>query len=206
MSDKDWSGNSHSTFSTLGASNHSSYERAKHDFYATDPVAIKMLAQTGFFDGVEDVWEPACGAGHLVKAIEAMGISVFATDLYNRGCGATGVDFLTDDACASMCDADAIVTNPPYNKALEFCERAVSLVPKVAMLLKLTFLEGQKRQAFFKAHPPRYVAVCVNRVQCAINGDPEMFAKSSAACYAWFIWEADYKGKPEILWITKEEK
>jgi len=38
-------------------------------------------------------------------------------------------------------------------------------------------------------------------VQVAINGDPEMFAKSSAACYAWFIWEKDFKGAPEVKWL-----
>lgn len=27
--------------------------------------------------------------------------------------------------------------------------------------------------------------------------------KSSAACYAWFIWEKGYAGKPEIVWINK---
>lgn len=28
---KDWTGNSRTTFTTLGASNHSDYERAEHD-------------------------------------------------------------------------------------------------------------------------------------------------------------------------------
>lgn len=42
-----------------------------------------------------------------------------------------------------------IITNPPYKYALEFVERALeSVLPgrKVAMFLKLQFLEGQKRK------------------------------------------------------------
>ena len=200
---KDWTGNKATTFVTLGASNHSEHEREKHDYYATDPIAVDMLAQTGFFNGVEKVWEPACGEGHLSKRMIEMGLNVHSTDLFDHGFGNTGLDFL---AIPDACGFDAIVTNPPYKYALEFCQKCVDLgAPKFAMFLKLTFLEGQKRQPFFAQHPPRYVAVCVNRVQCALNGDADMFAKSSAACYAWFIWEKGYKGKPEILWIAKEK-
>lgn len=184
MENQDWVGNSKATFATLGASNHSNSDRQEHDYYATDPVAIKMLAQTDFFAGVKSVWEPACGGGHLAKAMEDLGLEVLATDLYNQGYGEPGHDFLkaTENHC------DAIVTNPPYKYALEFAQKMVDLgVDKFAVFLKLTFLEGQKRLEFFQEHPPRTVAVCTNRIQCAKNGAPEEFAKSSAACYAWFI-------------------
>lgn len=204
--DRDWTGNRKTTFAVLGASNHTNSTRQEHDYYATDPVAIKMLKQTPFFEGVKTVWEPACGGGHLAYALKEEGYSVFASDLYDYGVGEPGVNFL--DVKSINIDAlpDAIVTNPPYKYALEFCQKCTELqVPKFAMFLKLTFLEGAKRHSFFLAHPPRYVAVCVNRVQCAINGDKEMFSKSSAACYAWFIWEKDYGGSPEILWIKKPQ-
>lgn len=201
MQEKDWTGNRKSTYATLGASNHANNERQIHDYYATDPVAIQMLKQTHFFDGVFKVWEPACGGGHLAEAMKELGYEVFATDLYDQGYGMSGFDFLTSEMLGKN---DAIVTNPPYKYALEFCEHAIELgTPKIAMFLKLTFLEGAKRREFFKAHPPRYVAVCVNRVQCALNGDAEMFGKSSAACYAWFIWERGFKGNPEILWVER---
>lgn len=39
----DWKGNYKSIYSTLGASNHSDYERAENDFYSTDPEAIDYL-------------------------------------------------------------------------------------------------------------------------------------------------------------------
>lgn len=40
---KDLTGTGRSTFVTLGASNHTSQEREKDDFYATDPIAIDGL-------------------------------------------------------------------------------------------------------------------------------------------------------------------
>lgn len=151
---------------------------------------------------MKSVLEPACGGGHLAEAIKKRGIQVTATDLYCHDYGKWGIDFFEWEQYYG----DAIVTNPPYKYAKEFVEHAIKLgCPKIAMFLKLTFLEGAKRQALFKKYPPRYVAVCVNRVQCAINGDAEMFSKNSAACYAWFIWEKGYKGNPEILWVEKPQ-
>lgn len=200
---KDWVGNSKATFTTLGASNHVEHDRAEHDYYATEPAAVNSLFdQTDFFEGVNKVWECACGAGHLSKRMGELGLDVYSTDLYNHNYGIDGVDFL---ACNSLPKGvDCILTNPPYVKALEFCEKCVELgVPKFAMFLKLTFLEGKTRRTFFEQHPPRYVHVFSNRVICAMNGDPEMFQKSSASCYAWFVWEKGYKGKPEITWLWK---
>ena len=60
---KDWTGNKATTYVTLGASNHSDYDRAENDYYATEPLAVDMLAQTGFFDNINSVWECASGGG-----------------------------------------------------------------------------------------------------------------------------------------------
>ena len=44
---KDWIGNSKSTYVTLGASNHTDKERETHDYYSTDSVAIDVLLAGG---------------------------------------------------------------------------------------------------------------------------------------------------------------
>lgn len=53
---KDWTGNKKSTFSTLGASNHSDNDREINDFYATDPKALELLLKLESFN---NVWECA---------------------------------------------------------------------------------------------------------------------------------------------------
>ena len=197
---KDWTGNKTTTWATLGASNHSDYERAEHDFYATNSRAIDELYKV---IGVpEKAWECACGAGHLSKRMEQLGSEVISTDLIDRGYGVGGVDFLQADKLV----APVIITNPPYRYALEFVEHAIELgAERVCMFLKLTFLEGVKRQRLFQKYPPHTVAVFTKRIQVARNGDPEMFKKSSAACYAWFIWDKGYTGAPKITWVNKGE-
>ncbi len=97
-----------------------------------------------------------------------------------------------------------IITNPPYKYAAEFVEHALDLIPegqRVAMFLKLTFLEGEKRRALFQVNPPARIYVFTNRINCALNGNEAEFKKSSAVCYAWFIWVKGNKAKPVIDWI-----
>ena len=185
-------------FSTIGASNHSSSERALHDYYATDPIAVEKLLEQEKFK--HRVWEPACGEGHLVKVLEHSGYSVRASDIINRGFPNTEVlDFFT----AKETDGMDIITNPPYNIALEFIQHALDISEKgakIAMLLKLTFLESQKRKAFFEKYPPVKLYVFSSRIVCAKNGDFKA-RYSSAIAYAWYIWEKGIRQDPVIKWI-----
>lgn len=147
----DWTGNQNSIFKTLGASNHTEAPRQFHDYYATDPKAVDVLLAEESFTG--SIWEPACGEGHLSRRLEELGQAVISTDLIDRGYGQGGIDFL---ACTKSL-GDNILTNPPYKFALEFCKHGLQLLPdggKLAMFLKLTFLEGQKRKPFFQRTPP----------------------------------------------------
>jgi hypothetical protein len=97
-----------------------------------------------------------------------------------------------------------IITNPPYKYAQQFVERALENVKpgrKVAMFLKLTFLEGKARKQMFLNNPPKTVYVSSSRLLCAKNGDFEN-TKGSAVAYAWFVWEKGFKGDPVIKWIN----
>ena len=140
-------------FSTIGASNHIAEARAKDDYYATDPKAVEMLLELEAFAPV--IWEPACGEGHISKVLEAHGYDVISTDLVYRGFGDPDpFDFLDETLEDFTGD---IITNPPYSKGLEFVSRALESVRpggKVAMFLKVQFLEGKQRGEFYKQSPP----------------------------------------------------
>ena len=173
----------------LGARNYAQYEREEHDYYATEPKAVDLLLEQETFS--ELIWEPACGEGHIAKALERHGHSVYSTDLIDRGYGLGGKDFLKENG---IFHGD-IITNPPYRYAKEFVEKALETVApgnKVAMFLKIQFLEGKARRALFEEHPPQTVYVSSGRLRCAMNGDFEKYAKSNAICYAWFVWRRGY--------------
>ena len=200
MSDKDWKGNSRSTLTTLGAHNYSQYEREINDYYATEPKAARLLMEVEKFSPL--VWECACGEGHLAKEFEEAGYCVYATDLINRGYGYQR-DFLT--TVAPPVKGFDIITNPPYSKAQEFVEHALDISEdgrKVAMFLKIQFLEGKARRKLFKRYPPKTIYVSSSRLKCAMNGDFERYAKANAVCYAWYVWEKGHTGETVIKWIN----
>lgn len=69
---KDWIGNSKSTFSTLGANNHSEKDRVENDFYATHPIAARFLMELEELS--LNIWECACGRGHLSEEFVRGGV------------------------------------------------------------------------------------------------------------------------------------
>lgn len=197
---KDLTGNARSIFVRNGASNHTDKEREMDDYYATEPKAIDKLCAVERFSPT--VWECACGGGHLVEALRENGYKVLASDIVDRGCPDSYItDFLAAEH--STCD---IITNPPYKYAKEFVEHALDIVGygrKVAMFLKLTFLESKSRKELFKKYPPQKIWVFSERIQCAKNGDFETYKKGvgTAVAYAWFVWEKGYTGKTTVDWI-----
>lgn len=203
---RDWTGNNKSAYATLGASNHSLEERQIDDYYATDPNALKIFLDKIKKDGLvlhKDIWECACGEGHLSEVLKNNGFNVWSTDLIDRGYGRGGIDFLK--SISNEWNGD-ILTNPPYKFAKEFVERALEVTRKgcyIVMFLKIQFLEGQARLEMFKKYPPKYVYVNSKRQQCAKNGDFEKYGNGTgtAICYCWFIWEKGFEGEPRIRWI-----
>lgn len=195
---KDWTGNKKSTFVTLAASNHSEYEREINDYYATDPKAVELLLEKEKFN--KNILEPACGEGHISKVLIKHGYNVKSFDKIDRGFGEVQ-DFFELDT--KDFDVD-VITNPPYKDALKFVRHALEIIKdgrKVAMFLKIQFLEGKERRKFFEENPPKYVYVASSRLNCARNGKFED-CPSSAVCYAWYIWEKGFKGEPVIRWIN----
>ncbi len=193
---KDWAGNRTSTFVQLGASNHSKTEREIHDYYATDPSAIDDLLKKETFN--KNIWECACGEGHLSNRLKEYGYKVYSTDLIDRNYQDELVDFL----CSNKKFKGDIITNPPYKLCNEFILKALESIDtgnKVAMFLKLTALEGQTRyKKIYSKYPPKTVYVYSKRKQCGKNG---VFKGTSAVCYAWFIWKKGFAGCSELKWI-----
>ena len=76
---------------------------------------------------------------------------------------------------------------------------------QIAMFLKIQFLEGKKREEFYKKYPPKYIYVFRSRMATWNNGspvDPKTGKRwATTMCHAWFIWEKDSKTEPIIRWL-----
>lgn len=204
IKNKDWKGNSVSYSKTIGASSHSDKDREINDFYATEPKAVRLLLELENFD--YNIWECACGEGHLSEEMIKLGYNVFSSDKYERIYCSNKIDFLDFNSQNNLPFVDKfdIITNPPYKYANDFIEKGLSILKegnKMALFLPIRYLEGKTRKNLFKQNPPKKILVSSCRLKCAINGDFEN-VKSSAMCYAWFIWEKGNKELPIIDWFN----
>ena len=186
----------HNVFVTMGASNHSSEERELNDYYATEPKATELLLQCEKF--TKQILEPCCGEGHISKVLENNGYNVTSYDIIDRDFGEVK-DFFE----IKEWNTD-IITNPPYKSALEFVKHSLEIIPngnKVAMFLRIQFLEGKARGIFYKDNPPARVYVARSRLRCAKNGHFDTYG-SSAVAFCWFVWEKGFKGNTIIKWMN----
>ena len=165
------------------------------DFFPTPRWATYALIENESFEGA--IWEPACGNGEMAHVLEKTGCQIEATDLYARGYGKGGVDFLRTQRLV-----DNIVTNPPYHAAEGFVHAGLLQARrKLGLLLRLAFLEGGKRQrTIFTATPPTRVWVFSERITFYPAGMIRQGGGTTA--YAWFVWDktAD-KSFTELKWL-----
>lgn len=89
----------------------------------------------------------------------------------------------------------------------EFVEKALQIIPegkKVAMFLKLQFMEGKARKNLFLKYPPKVIYVSASRLLCAKNAEFDKMIEGggSAVAYGWYVWEKGYKGKTELQWFN----
>lgn len=199
---KDWKGNKNSIFKTLGATNHTDKQRQKEDYYATDPIAVELLLENEKFNN--NIWECASGENHLANILLDKGYNVRISDIVKRTEKTEEFDFLSIENQDYNGD---IITNPPYKFATEFIYKALQIIPngnKVAMFLKVQFLEGKERKKLFQNFPPKTIYVSSSRIMCAKNGDFKKLQEGggSAVAYAWFVWGKGFKGDTIVKWIN----
>jgi hypothetical protein len=170
------------------------------DFFPTPRWATFALIDNETFKG--EIWECACGDGSMSRVLAETGQPIRSTDLYDRGYGTPGVDFL-----AVQSEADNIVTNPPFNSAEGFVVSGLRQAKyKLALLLRLAFLEGGNRgKTIFTNSPPSRVWVFSERITFYPSGaEPK---GSGTTAYAWFVWDKQAPaGGTELKWLKSGYK
>jgi len=145
------------------------------------------------------IWEPACGPGAIVRILREAGHIVTATDLVDYGCPDSrgGVDFLKVESAPD--DVECIVTNPPYRIANEFAAKALELVPRVILLLRLNFLEALSRTDILDDGRLAWVYPFIRRLPHMHRDSWDRPKTGSAMALAWFRWDRNHRGPPRKL-------
>ncbi len=180
------------------------------DFFPTPPWATRALCEhvARAFLSARDmiVWEPAAGKGHMAEVLREYFGVVEASDVHDYGRGYKVGSFVGEGSDVLPARfADWIITNPPFNLAVEFAERALDIAERgVALLVRTAWLEGGERYArLFSQRPPSTVALFSERVPM-VKGrwDPKA---STATSYAWVLWTHRI-GRTEMVWIPPGQR
>lgn len=170
----------------------SGYERKERDLYETPPWATQALLP--HLRSLETVWEPACGGGKMSNALSASGLDVQISDI------AHGNDFFFEPAR----EVDAIITNPPYEMAQAFIERALRLMERagglVAMLLRTDFDHAKSRAHLFRDCPAFAKKIVLMKRIVWFEPEPGSKGKSPSFNHAWYVWDWRHAGPPSIAY------
>jgi len=168
------------------------------DHYPTPLPAIEKLLERESFEGT--IWEPACGEGNISSILIRKGYKVYSSDIIDYGFGRIH-DFLNPPKQIDHRLVDNIITNPPFNRALEFVNMSKKYSRrKVAFLLKTQFLEGVERYNMFK--DKEFTFRNIYQFSRRVSFPTPNSKNGGMIAFAWFIWERGYVGKPYIDWIS----
>lgn len=172
------------------------------DLYETPPVAVVALLRAQPLPAL--LWEPACGPGKIVKVLREAGHTVVASDLVDYGCpeSEARVDFLMERRAPA--GVQAIVTNPPFKLAAEFVAKAIELCPMVVMLLRLAFLESERRSDILDGGQLARVFVFRKRLPMMNRHGWAGKQANSGMAFAWMVWQRTHHGPATIERISWE--
>lgn len=172
------------------------------DYFPTPLWATRALCEwlkNGNHIDINDViLEPACGEGHMARALFEYFPRVDAYDIQAMGFS-DEADYLWpgDDF-----EADWTITNPPFRLAQQFIEKALFSSSKgVCMLVRSSFLEGVNRHKdLYSKCPPSHILQYAERVPM-LKGRVDKKA-STATSYSWIIWVKPLDALPVVFdWI-----
>jgi hypothetical protein len=171
----------------------SGYARRPDEAYDTPSWPARALAPFLRQRGASHLWDPAAGAGNLVRTLRAEGFAVTGTT----------DDFLAKNALPT--GVSAIVTNPPFGAAgrlaCKFIEHGLELAPIVAMLARIDFDSGRSRVHLFRDHPnfAQKIVLLHRIVWFELEGAP-----GPSENHCWLIWDSRHRGPPTIAYTGND--
>lgn len=167
------------------SSTNRSKAREKHvsDYYVTPVADIKSFIKALVDDGMSGIFnqkyrilDPCAGGDekHPMSYPDALRRMNFKGQIDTMDIREDSrADIKADYLETKVEPYDVIITNPPFNLALEIIEKSLNDVKVggyVIMLLRLNFFGSQKRREFFEKHMPAYCYVHSKRLKFMDTG------------------------------------
>ncbi|MGQ9367712.1 hypothetical protein [Azospirillum sp. ST 5-10] len=189
------------------------YEHDPHDWYVEEPWCTDELLRAVDFAGT--VLDPACGMGRIVEACRRHGLDAIGSDLVDRGyrhCTPL-VDFTLPGAWPAG-SFDNVICNPPYYSgkgSVAFVEAGLRVARRrVAALVPLPFLAGQRRHALYRrAWPVSHVLVLSRRPSMPpgrLLVEGSVTQKGGKEDYVWIVLTHGHGGPPVVDWLLPDAR
>jgi hypothetical protein len=183
----------------------------KFEQYLTPKYAVKCLLDVlgPIPHGV--ILDPCCGNGRILEEIKdsypERESQLIGSDIDSEILQACNVGIVSKLPFEEQTtQAVLTVTNPPFSLALELAEHALKHNTngsgKLALLLRLAFLESKKRVDFNRNHPCD-IFVFPKRLVFDVFVDGKVIHRKSSDAdkwaYAWFVWGPGHGGHWKLL-------
>lgn len=170
----------------------SSETRHEEDLYETAPLATYILHK--YAPPPKNIVEPCAGRGNISIELLRQGYNVISYDLNNHSNKVSqvisGYDVLN---LPKQEGYDGFITNPPYFKDLprKIAEKGIAEYDYTALFVRLTFLEGMKRNKLFVKNPPSDIIFLSDRIRFKPAMTTEPVEKEDQIggmiAYAWIV-------------------
>jgi hypothetical protein len=202
----------------------SGYERNRLDRYWTHPWMTEELIKKMELLGVlrsdmAPVWEPGAGQGDMSRALMALGMSTYSTDIdmgefdYDIGPGHER-SFLDEIELPEFegKQVKSIITNPPYNSPWrgignDFIRHGLSFfepegITFMAMLMRSEYRCGKSRKDMF-GECDHYMGELVLTTRPRWDyGDPDAPEKAAPRHnFSWFLWDYNHAHEQDPIQI-----
>jgi hypothetical protein len=194
------------------------YARHKSDFYITPQEPIELFFRAFmkeldsnyiYFNPGGRILDPCAGGNSKYEmpypaVLSELGFkNVFTCDIRPDSRAKLIQDYLgIPNHISEQSYFDLIITNPPFNLALDFIKKGLLNVKPhgyVIMLLRLNFFGSQKRQEFFKQFMPKYCFIHSERISffpedIELGGKIYKKGSTDSIEYAHFVFQKSYSG------------
>lgn len=177
-------------------------KRTPLDAYFTPPWQTAALLKRFPIEG--SVFEPCAGDLSIVRVLSESAPRVqgiYTNDIDPDRKTNHHLDAARQDSWEKFPQCDYVITNPPFNKALDIARYGFFTFRKaMVLLLRISFMEPtQARQLWLMSHPP-HAMIVLPRWSYKGNGSTD------SVTTAWFIWQRGKSDFSEPIQVVPQDE
>ena len=147
---------------------------------------IKTLKRFETFDKNNEIFDPCCGKGNIIKFFESKSFKTIGSDINTK-------EYQKKDIFKYNGTIANVISNPPYNSKIpmiEFIKKFIELsINKTCIILNTNIFSNRKFQEILKNG---YNGFRCSKIIC-LRGN-QVFGDCKGYMYNWFVFRKGFKG------------